>query len=311
MYQLIVILIVATLLSGCESLQRERFVKASNELWGRAGAAFKGIGQQPEPAPAPATQNDFSSELDPLFEQPYIDPLTRYLNRYDDDDPRSDVLTKVRRERDKRCSVIADQYSAKPLSQEALNLYRVGYLFSCPQDVDAYAQRLDKFQVEERKKEMRTADPGNVSGAGADTSATDSAKSTSDDTSTVGVTESPPSQQLSDCYLLTEIRNFSGALKACSEPAEAGDVQAQTNMAVIAHSLRDYATAYQWALRAARESGEASYLLGQMYNTGNGVTQNQEEANKWYTSAAEQGHAKAQAALEEDPNKISEGEAVN
>lgn len=308
MYQLLVILIVATLLSGCESLQRERFLDASNELWGRAGAAFKDIGQ-PEPKPTP--HNDFSSELDPLFEQPYIDPLTRYLNRHEGDERRYNVLAKVRQERRRRCSVIANQYAAKPISQEALNLYRVGYLFSCPKDVDAYTEQLEKFQSESSKKKVRTAETAKTSDPEADTSTTGFTTSRSSATADGEVTKLPPSQQLSDCYLLTTIRNFSGAAKACLQPAEAGDVQAQTNMALIAYSLRDYASAHHWALRAAPESGFASYLLGQMYMAGNGVEQNKKEANKWYTKAAEQGHSEAKAALEEHSDGAAEGEVVN
>lgn len=308
MYQLLVILFVVMLLSGCESLQRERFLEASSVLWGRAGAAFKGIGQpepapEPEPAPAPAPQNDFSSELPPLFEQPYIDPLTRYLNQHQGDESRSDMLAEVRHERDKRCSIIAHRYAAKPISQEALDLYRVGYLFSCPHDVSVYAERLEKLQVEVSENVDGDATTASTKDAEPVASSTDSAPSSSRDIVPGTVAGGPPSQQLSDCYLLTTIRNFSGASKACLQPAEAGNVQAQTNMAVIAHSLRDYATAHHWALRAAQESGVASYLLGQMYGTGNGVEQNKEEANKWYTKAAEQGHAEAKAALE--------GEAVN
>ncbi|WP_152208577.1 tetratricopeptide repeat protein [Marinobacter changyiensis] len=285
MYQLRVVLIVATLLSGCESLQRERFLEASNELWGRAGAAFNGTGQ-----PTPAPQNDHSSELDLLFEQPYIDPLTRYLIRYEGDKSRSDVLATVRQERDRRCSVIANQYASKPISQEASDLYRVGYLFSCPQEVNAYAQRLDQLPAQ--------------------ASATDSATSTSGGAAAGEVSELPPSQQLSDCYLLTTIRNFSGASKACRQPAEAGDVQAQTNMALMAYSLRDYATAHHWALRAAPKSGVASYLLGQMYKAGSGVEQDRKQAHYWYAISAEQGHAEAKAALE-DPDGLSDGKAVH
>ncbi len=36
------------------------------------------------------------------------------------------------------------------------------------------------------------------------------------------------------------------------------------------------------------------YNLGQMYNNGEGVLQNYKTAVKWYTLAAEQGHASAQ-----------------
>ena len=49
-------------------------------------------------------------------------------------------------------------------------------------------------------------------------------------------------------------------------------------------------------LRKAAEQGNASaqYSLGVMYNTGEGVPQDYQEAVSWYHKAAEQGHASAQ-----------------
>ena len=51
----------------------------------------------------------------------------------------------------------------------------------------------------------------------------------------------------------------------------------------------------KWYTKAA-EQGHASaqYNLGVMYDTGKGALQDYKEAVKWYTKAAEQGHANAQ-----------------
>ena len=50
------------------------------------------------------------------------------------------------------------------------------------------------------------------------------------------------------------------------------------------------------ALKAKAEQGDASaqFRLGFMYNTGEGVPQDDAEAVKWYRLAAEQGDASAQ-----------------
>jgi hypothetical protein len=280
MYRFLVILIVALLLNGCGSLQREKIVEASSELVDKAGRALRSIGQSQAP-------DDYDSELRPLFAQPYIDPLTRYLQRHRDDEPRASQLLQVRRERDRRCAAVAERYNADPLTAGALARYRAGYSFSCPQDVAAYAGQLKRQMAEAAEPaEPAAPKPGQ---------------------------RQPPSvskQQLNDCYLLTAIRNFSEALKACRAPAEAGDVQAQNNMAQIAYAFRDHAVAYRWARQAAPESADAAYLLGQMYTAGQGVEQSSKKAETWYAKAARQGHAGAKAALGEG-SSLNAGTNVN
>jgi TPR repeat protein len=61
---------------------------------------------------------------------------------------------------------------------------------------------------------------------------------------------------------------------------------------------------HQEALKWFRKGAEqgfalAQYNLGVMYHNGQGVAQNHEEAVKWYRKAAEQGYADAQKALKE------------
>ena len=50
---------------------------------------------------------------------------------------------------------------------------------------------------------------------------------------------------------------------------------------------------------AERGDAKAQYNLGVMYANGNGVTEDDEEAVKWYRKAAEQGVEEAQRALNE------------
>jgi TPR repeat protein len=52
---------------------------------------------------------------------------------------------------------------------------------------------------------------------------------------------------------------------------------------------------FKWYKRAAEKGyAEAQYMLGLMYDNGEGVPQNYSETFKWYKRAAEQGHADAQ-----------------
>ena len=61
---------------------------------------------------------------------------------------------------------------------------------------------------------------------------------------------------------------------------------------------KDLAAAYWW-FRKAAEGGveEAQYALAQMYEHGDGVRQNVDEAVRWYRAAAEQEYEKASDAL--------------
>jgi TPR repeat protein len=71
-------------------------------------------------------------------------------------------------------------------------------------------------------------------------------------------------------------------------PADAGAAQA-------AYDRGDYATALSSARPAAeRNDPAAQYILGLLYENGQGVAQDDAEAARWYQKAADQGHAKAQ-----------------
>ena len=62
-----------------------------------------------------------------------------------------------------------------------------------------------------------------------------------------------------------------------------------------AYNKGDYATALrEWSALAEQGFANAQYNLGVMYGTGEGVTEDDKEAVKWYRKSAEQGEAKAQ-----------------
>lgn len=74
-----------------------------------------------------------------------------------------------------------------------------------------------------------------------------------------------------------------------------GDAEAQLLIGVSYYIDSDYAEALKWYRKAADQGvAEAQYMVGHMYDIGEGVTQDYKEAVKWYHMAADQGNADAQ-----------------
>ena len=83
------------------------------------------------------------------------------------------------------------------------------------------------------------------------------------------------------------------------QPAEQGDVEAQTNLGWMYDNgqgvPQDYKEAVRWYTKAAEQGdAEAQTNLGWMYRNGDGVPQDEKEAARWFRLAAEQGYAEAQ-----------------
>lgn len=291
MYRWPAILLFLALLSGCAQLK-------GSEFFARTGEALSRIGESTPSRDLSA--QDLSAEVDALFEQPYIDPLTEYLHQHANDASRETQLQRVEIERERRCDVVARRYNSDEISKTNLALYRRGYSFSCPEDVAAYAARLESMGA-------RPAPPQPTR----NTPAVEEPKVKSNDVladesdgkdlpaqETMVESDSVDPAQLNECYLLTRIRNFSGALKACLGPADAGVTGAQVSMARIQSALGQHEAAFGWATKAAPESGQAAYLLGTMYADGLGTAQDIEAARKWFRTATELGHREAAFALE-------------
>ena len=88
-------------------------------------------------------------------------------------------------------------------------------------------------------------------------------------------------------------------LAALTKKADAGDAEAQNELAVIlAHGkggAKDVAKAVEWWQKAATQgSADAQYNLGLTYALGNGVQVDVVKALHWYRAAAAQGHPGAQ-----------------
>jgi hypothetical protein len=234
-------------------------------------------------------QTSFEPERQALFDQPYIDPLTDYLIEYYADADRRSVLQQVRDERDRRCEEVATGFAAEPSTREALQRFNAGYAYSCPEQVAVFEERVNREAARSLPEPSELPDPP---------SAPETVKTPEPKPQTVS-TKIIPDQALSDCYLLTTIRNFSAARQACREPANLGDVRSQANMAVVAHAFEDYEEALKWAQKAASESDEAAFLLGQMYANGRGVSQNKNQAVYWFKEAARKSHKEAKTVLDQ------------
>ena len=64
---------------------------------------------------------------------------------------------------------------------------------------------------------------------------------------------------------------------------------------LAAYEKADYATALkEWSAAAAAGNREAFYRLGLLYARGQGVIANRADAARYYSQAAERGHAAAQ-----------------
>lgn len=92
-------------------------------------------------------------------------------------------------------------------------------------------------------------------------------------------------------------------LATTRKAAKQGDAAAQYLLGKMYNDgegvTKDYKQALNWFTKSAKQgNAEAQYWLGLMYAGGTGVPQDYREAVEWYTKAAEQGYAWAQHNLE-------------
>jgi CHAT domain-containing protein/Flp pilus assembly protein TadD len=92
------------------------------------------------------------------------------------------------------------------------------------------------------------------------------------------------------------------SFQAIVEKAERGDAEAQNDLGLMYLNgegvTQNDVEAAKWFRKAAEQGqADAQVNLGWMYNYGKGVTKNDSEAIKWHRKAAEQGYAQAQFIL--------------
>ncbi|MEL0169143.1 MAG: tetratricopeptide repeat protein [Pseudomonadaceae bacterium] len=246
-------------LTGCQSLSQP------DSLLSRSGEMIKTQSQRLADLAArltgdPAAQQRHA-EVEALFAQQYIDPLTRYLNDHSNDEDYADYLPLVRDERDNRCQAIGQRYAAQQPTGANLQRLRAGYQFSCPQQVADFASRVPQ--------------PSTTQTAGS----------------------RPATSQQENCYLLFAIRNYSQATSACTTAAEAGDAKAQHHLASMVSSAGQRSTALRWARASAEQGNTAGQLLLadllQQQNSSDAST----EAFTWLQKAANSGQPEARYQL--------------
>ena len=119
-------------------------------------------------------------------------------------------------------------------------------------------------------------------------------------------------QDLQKGYAAAQAGDFATALQEWTPLAEAGDDLAQFLLGLMYDKgegvPQDYAEAVKW-YRLAADQGNASaqYNIGNRYSNGKGVPQDYAEAVKWYRLAADQGVATAQYNLGVMYQQIGQG----
>lgn len=276
------ILLAATslVLGGCTNLPGENgvlgksgeFLSRSGEMISSQGARIADItGIRRDDSQADERQQ----ELVELFEQPLIDPLTRYLQEHAGDEAYAAYLPGVAEERERRCGIIGQRFAAEAPTAQNLQRLERGYRFSCPEQIKAFAAKVDSARAESAA--VDPAPPPQRPGSPAASSAAAPAAQSR--------------RQASNCYLLFTIRNYQQAAQACEAPASAGDNRAQYNMARIARINDDNSAAYRWAsLAAEQNNADAQLLLAHLYQQGQGVNTDNSAALTWLQRAANQNH---------------------
>jgi len=265
---LVLLLSITAALTGCESLSKP------DGLLTRSGKALENQRQRLAELAASLTsdpqEQQRHAEVEALFNQQYIDPLTRYLNAHASDADYAPYLALVREERQQRCSAIAERYALQAPSQEALQRLKGGYNFSCPEVINAFAQRVRELPA--NANALPAAEPRPATAAKPATS------------------QQPASDDAKDCYLLFSIKNLQQAAAPCLASANRGDAKAEHHMAVIEQTANNQSEALRWARRSA-EAGDAAgqLLLAKMLSKAG----EQEQAFAWLQKSAKQNQREA------------------
>lgn len=281
----------AVTLSGCAGMG------GTDQLWSRSSAFLTQSGETIAAQTrrlahffgGRGDSNDqvlLQEELDQLFAQPYIDPLTVYLDEHSADDRRAGQLVLVAQERDRRCAAIAELYAGREASQANLQRMQRGYLMSCPKDVQDFAARVNQSSAAKTASAGKTPQPAS---APAPDPAADPAADLNRE-----LDEALTRRQGSDCYLLFTIKNYTQAYEACRPIAASDDAKAQHHMASLERTRGNYDSAFRWAERSAsQQHPPGQLLLGQLYQAGQGTQQDQAKGLELMQKAADSGHAEA------------------
>lgn len=213
-----------------------------------------------------AADSELFEQAERLLDQPLIDPLSRFLDQHAASHAHDQSYQRILDERNSRCRAIGTRYARHAPTAENLALLRSGYRYSCPEQVDTFAQRVAVNPV--------------VAPPPAATPSPLTARQRS---------------QANSCYLLFTIKNYQQALPICTEVAERGDPKAQHHLAEILQLNREPVQALHWARRsAAQQHPPGQLLLAQLYQQGQGTPVDADKALVLIEQAAQSGLAAAQ-----------------
>ncbi|MCF6337598.1 MAG: sel1 repeat family protein [Gammaproteobacteria bacterium] len=102
--------------------------------------------------------------------------------------------------------------------------------------------------------------------------------------------------------IAVENEDYAGAFTIFLRLAEAGNAEAQHNLAMLYRTgkgvEKDMSASFKWFQQAAEQGiPDAQYYLGHMYDSGESVEKDLSKAFEWYKKAAEQGQGLAQINL--------------
>lgn len=213
------------------------------------------------------------NEINNLFRQPRIDPLTEYLQTYAGDPRYVRERALVSAERDKRCAAVGKRYAARAATRDILRRFENGYRRSCPAQVAAFQRRVNPPRlVVENEPEQPVEPPVNTKPAAPKPETEAQKQSDKPVESTAAPLAGPRVRQVSPgepvaseaasgCYLLYAIKNFQEAHSECLKAARAGDAKAQHHLADIALISKEQDAALHWARQSAEQDHPAGQLL--------------------------------------------------
>ncbi|EIJ42515.1 Sel1 repeat protein [Beggiatoa alba B18LD] len=284
----------------------------------------------PNPAPV-ATHNSAQlfAEYQQLFTQTHIDPLTEYIERYEQDSVHQQAIIKVKAERERRCEQAQQQATDLAKNAENLQTLTARYQRSCPQLIATFASQITPTTpttavttpIATESAPIATPTPivDKKSSTVETTPAQLLATKTETNTNTI-ITNPPAISETSEkdtitpnpnhevasppviketCEALYNASRFQDVINTCQSQADAGDKQAQFYLGASYLKTEKTEVAFNWLEKAAKGGHvEAQYQIGQLFYIGKGVKQDHDKALEWFKSAAQQGHPQAQFMLE-------------
>ncbi len=87
-------------------------------------------------------QTESEQEIQHLLNQPYLDPLTKYIEKHRLNKAKAPYVKKIKAERDRRCNDIDQRYRNMKKSYATFMKLKKGYGYSCPLVISGFADRL-------------------------------------------------------------------------------------------------------------------------------------------------------------------------